>query len=85
MDHKQPPELTLPRWAYHRLVAARTGHGDFSDYHERFKHLNNNDKCVCGRERRPWHFAECRLAQRKWSYSEQTPVASAKEMLGEIG
>ncbi|KHJ32296.1 putative te1b-like protein [Erysiphe necator] len=85
MDHKQPPELTLPRWAYHRLVAARIGHGDFSDYHERFKHVNIDDRCVCGRERRPWHFAECRLAQRKWRDSEKSPVPSAKEMFREKG
>lgn len=27
MGRKQPPELTLPREAYHRLVAARIGYG----------------------------------------------------------
>ncbi|KAI0993871.1 hypothetical protein K3495_g14313, partial [Podosphaera aphanis] len=33
MTRKRPPELALPRWAYHRLIAARTGHGDFAQYH----------------------------------------------------
>ncbi|KAI1000159.1 hypothetical protein K3495_g8040 [Podosphaera aphanis] len=33
MRRKRPPELALLRWAYHRLIAARTDHGDFADYH----------------------------------------------------
>lgn len=33
MRCKRPPELALSRWAYHRLIAARTGHGDYADYH----------------------------------------------------
>ena len=40
MRRKRPPELALPRWAYHRLIAARTGHGDFASYHRRFHHQN---------------------------------------------
>ncbi|KAI0997696.1 hypothetical protein K3495_g10490 [Podosphaera aphanis] len=42
MTRKRPPELALPRWAYHRLIAARIGHGDFAKYHERFKHENSD-------------------------------------------
>ncbi|XP_044724356.1 RNase H domain-containing protein [Hirsutella rhossiliensis] len=34
-----PPELTIPRPLLHHLLAARTHHGDFADYHERTKHL----------------------------------------------
>ncbi|KAF6524787.1 hypothetical protein HZS61_010582 [Fusarium oxysporum f. sp. conglutinans] len=33
-----PPELTLPRAALHHLLAARSLHGDFAAYHERFNH-----------------------------------------------
>ncbi|KAM4067487.1 reverse transcriptase (RNA-dependent DNA polymerase) [Hirsutella rhossiliensis] len=33
-----PPELTIPRPLLHHLLAARTHHGDFADYHERFNH-----------------------------------------------
>jgi hypothetical protein len=29
-------EHRLPRWILDRLIAARTGHGDFAAYHERF-------------------------------------------------
>lgn len=30
MRRKKPPELSLPRAVYARLIAARTGHGDFA-------------------------------------------------------
>ncbi|RKK71137.1 hypothetical protein BFJ71_g17613, partial [Fusarium oxysporum] len=33
-----PPELSLPRAALHHLLAARSLHGDFAVYHERFNH-----------------------------------------------
>ncbi|KAM3549219.1 hypothetical protein ARSEF4850_008978, partial [Beauveria asiatica] len=35
---KKLPELTLQRRQLGYLLAARTHHGDFADYHERFKH-----------------------------------------------
>ena len=62
MRYKRSPELALPRWAYHRLIAARTGHGDYADYHRRFNPEHEDLKCVCGREKRPWHFSEYRPA-----------------------
>ncbi len=85
MTRKRPPELALPRWAYHRLIAARTGHGDFAKYHERFKHENSDGKCECGRERRPRHFAECRSALQRWRRAKQEPPPRASEMLAENG
>ena len=48
MTRKRPPELALPRWTYHRLIAARTGHGDFVKYHERFKREDVVSKYKCG-------------------------------------
>ena len=56
MRCKRPPELALPRWAYHRLIAARTGHGDYADYHRRFNPEHEDLMCICGREKRLWHF-----------------------------
>ncbi|KAI0997565.1 hypothetical protein K3495_g10621 [Podosphaera aphanis] len=85
MTRKRPPELALPRWAYHRLIAARTGHGDFAQYHERFKHENSDGNCECGRERRPRHFAECRSALQRWRRAKQEPRPRASEMLAENG
>ncbi|KAI0998477.1 hypothetical protein K3495_g9717 [Podosphaera aphanis] len=72
MTRKRPPELALPRWAHHRSLAARTGHGDFAKYHERFKHENFEGKCDCGRKKRPWHFAECRPAMQRWRNAGET-------------
>ncbi|KAM4061432.1 endonuclease/exonuclease/phosphatase [Hirsutella rhossiliensis] len=44
-----PPELGLPRTMLHHLLAARTHHGDFADYHERFQHDDACVTCSCGR------------------------------------
>ncbi|KAF4338780.1 reverse transcriptase [Fusarium beomiforme] len=35
-----PSELSLPRAALHHLLAARSLHGDFAAYHEKFDHVN---------------------------------------------
>ena len=85
MRRKRPPELGLPRWAYHRLIAARTGHGDFASYHRRFQHQNENLTCKCGREKRPWHFAECRLAIRKWRTETKESPPRIRDMIGQEG
>lgn len=85
MKQKSPPELCLLRWAYHRLIASKTGHGDFSGYHERFKHLNADKKCMCGREKRPWHFSECRIALKRWRDIKQEPPPTGRAMLAEGG
>src|SRR5699024_1479810 len=57
---KWPPELQLPRAALGRLLAARSGHGDFAEYHERFKHDEALLTCSCGRRKEPAHFYFCR-------------------------
>ena len=43
-----PDELRLPCPLLGRILAARSGHGDFADYHERFKHDNAHLLCRCG-------------------------------------
>lgn len=35
---RYPPELALPRPILHRLIAGRTGHGDYAGWHHRFNH-----------------------------------------------
>ena len=54
-----PPELELSRPTLHRLLAARSGHGDFADYHERFAHEDAVLECSCGRRKAPDHFLIC--------------------------
>ena len=57
---KQPHELYLPRATLGRLLAARSGHGDFAQYHERFRHEDAKLECSCGRLKTPHHFYYCR-------------------------
>ncbi|KAK5998958.1 Interferon-induced GTP-binding Mx2-like protein [Cladobotryum mycophilum] len=53
------PELSLPRGILHRLLAERSGHGDFQEYHDLFNH-NTIRTCQCGSPLNPGHFVECR-------------------------
>ncbi|KAJ6439060.1 reverse transcriptase [Purpureocillium lavendulum] len=55
-----PPELALPRATLHSLLAARSRHGDFADYHERFNHDDARLDCSCGRRKTPEHPFYCR-------------------------
>ncbi|KAL6402782.1 transposase [Ilyonectria robusta] len=55
-----PPELSLPRAALHHLLAARSLHGDFAAYHERFNHSEARVVCSCNRRKTPDHIFYCR-------------------------
>jgi ribonuclease HI len=58
---KMPVELTLPRPILGYLLAARSGHGDFRAYHERFNHENATLHCYhCNQDSSPDHFATCK-------------------------
>ncbi|TVY74875.1 putative RNA-directed DNA polymerase from transposon BS [Fusarium oxysporum f. sp. cubense] len=60
-----PPELSLPRAALHHLLAARSLHGDFAAYHERFNHNDARMTCSCGRRKAPDHVFYCRKVPRR--------------------
>ncbi|KDN63501.1 hypothetical protein CSUB01_12226 [Colletotrichum sublineola] len=62
----QPTEelVTLNRKELHWLIAARTGHGDFAGYHDRFNHPDANRKCSCGKLKTPRHPLKCRKTRR---------------------
>ena len=62
MRRRKPPELRLARRTLHKLLAARTGHGDFAAYHRRFNHPDANLLCHCGQEKSPIHFLRCRAS-----------------------
>jgi ribonuclease HI len=62
---KLPDELQLARSLLGRILAARTGHGDFAEYHERFNHEDAHLLCGCGARKAPLHFFFCRLAKRR--------------------
>ncbi|WPJ65187.1 hypothetical protein SMAC4_13881 [Sordaria macrospora] len=55
-------ELELDRRSLHHLLAARSGHGVFKDYHERFKHEDALLTCFCGSWKNPFHPFFCRKA-----------------------
>ncbi|EED23156.1 conserved hypothetical protein [Talaromyces stipitatus ATCC 10500] len=62
---KRPGELQLNRLNLGHIIAARTGHGDFADYHERFNHDDAHLLCRCGARKAPLHFFFCYIAKRR--------------------
>jgi ribonuclease HI len=60
-----PKELSVTRRLLGALLAARTGHGDFKEYHERFKHEDAMMDCSCGRPKTPEHFFFCTRGRRR--------------------
>ena len=44
-------ELKLKREVQRWLIAARSGHGHFSAYHEKFGHKGTDSNCLCGQKR----------------------------------
>ena len=59
----RPQELSLPRGSLGRLLSARSGHGDFAAYHERFNHPDALMTCSCGQPKAPLHFLLCPLGR----------------------
>ncbi|KAL5601476.1 uncharacterized protein BROUX77_005725 [Berkeleyomyces rouxiae] len=56
---KAPFELTMPRRTLGWLLAARSRHGDFEEYHKRMNHVNFKATCSCGKRKDPLHFFFC--------------------------
>ncbi|RAL61888.1 hypothetical protein DID88_002951 [Monilinia fructigena] len=78
----EPPELRLPRTLLHRLLAARTAHGDFAQYHRRFGHTDAELNCLCGYAKTPEHLVFCEISQRKfhaWPAKPERPPSRPKE------
>jgi ribonuclease HI len=80
-----PPELALPRYTLGKLYAARSGHGDFADYHERFNHEDAEIHCSCNRRKTPEHFFFCKKSKNatrraKW----HQPRDTIPEILGTL-
>ncbi|KAE8261590.1 hypothetical protein A4X03_0g3125 [Tilletia caries] len=57
--HRSGPTLQLPRRDLGILLQIRTGHGDFAEYHDRFRHLDAERWCLCGRLQSPFHPLTC--------------------------
>ena len=57
------PEIPLKREVLGGLIAARSGHGHFADYHERFGHEEEDMYCKCGQRRSKSHPFSCSSAR----------------------
>ncbi|RAL66290.1 hypothetical protein DID88_005960 [Monilinia fructigena] len=71
-----------PRTLLHRLLAARTAHGDFAQYHRRFGHTDAELNCLCGYAKTPEHLVFCEISQRKfhaWPAKPERPPSRPKE------
>ncbi|KAK4073573.1 hypothetical protein Purlil1_12997 [Purpureocillium lilacinum] len=78
-----PPELELPRPLLHHLLAARSRHGDFADYHVRFNHDDARLTCSCGRRKEPSHLFYCRkILPRHRMRLAPSPTAAVNRAIG---
>ncbi len=75
-------ELQLPRKLLGRIIAARSNHGDFKDYHERFNHTEAELYCSCGAPKSRFHFSFCRIAWKHASHSQGPPSTLIPQLLG---
>jgi hypothetical protein len=79
---RYPAELKLARPLLGRLLAARSGHGDFASYHERFNHEHAHLLCSCGKRKSPLHFFFCRIARRLAPRPPGAPSIVIPSLLG---
>jgi len=81
-----PKELQFQRPFLGRIIAARSGYGDFADYHERFKHNDALILCSCGARKAPLHLFFCTRGKRRARIPSSTkmPAAAIDELLGTI-
>ncbi len=70
------------RKTLHRLLAARSGHGDFAQYYERFQHADSNNYCSCGERKTPQHIFCGRLRKHRL-LPTRTPRTAFSTFLGE--
>lgn len=61
---KSLPELRFKRQVQGWLIAARSGHGHFAAYHERFGHEATDSNCLCGQKRSQLHPFSCTYARK---------------------
>ncbi|ESZ92982.1 hypothetical protein SBOR_6648 [Sclerotinia borealis F-4128] len=80
---KEPPELTLPRGIFHRLLAMCIGHGDFSFYHCRFQYTDAELNCIYGYNKTPDHIFFCDYSVRKFrKWPNRAPFPPANKQQG---
>ena len=79
------PEINLNREVLGWLIAAKTGHGHFADYHDRFGHEKVDVQCKCGQRRSRLHLFSCSHARshraKLFSLTDKRPFTPS-EILG---
>ncbi|KAF6785197.1 reverse transcriptase domain protein [Colletotrichum sojae] len=75
-------ELALPRKILHHLLAARSGHGDYERYHQRFGHTEALLTCSCGETKEVDHLVYC---QRTLVRRQRWPTLYPDGLLEPIG
>jgi ribonuclease HI len=77
-----PEQLKLGRTDLHRLLAIRTGHGDFAWYHRKYHPEEEvNMRCSCGMAKTPDHLVHCRKTRTriaKWPRRNDRPVRTMR-------
>jgi ribonuclease HI len=79
---RAPKELELPRATLHRLMAIRSGHGNFKWYHDKFKHQDASLNCTCGGWKSPDHLVHCKKTREHfniWPHKPKTPPRNWRE------
>ena len=79
---KPLPELRLKREVQGWLIAARSGHGHFRAYHERFGHEEKDADCVCGQRRAQLNPFSCPKAREHRLHLWRQRQLSPEEVLG---
>jgi ribonuclease HI len=77
-----PSLLPLKRQDLGRILAARSHHGDFTDYHIRFNHTDALLTCSCGKQKSPLHFFFCRKGKAVKTLSRKPPSEAIPWLLG---
>lgn len=77
-----PGELKLPRSLVAHIYAARSGHGDFANYHERFHHWNALNTCSCGSPKSSNHMILCNKPKVKLPSVPKNIAEPAKNFIG---
>jgi len=76
--------LSIPRPISGRILAARSHHGDFADYHTRFNHVDATLECSCGKRKSPLHFYFCRKGKALKTLCNQPPSIAIPWLLGTL-
>ena len=78
---KAMPEVNLSRKVLGWLIAGKSGHGHFADYHERFGHEEEDIRCNVGRDARDFTHFRAPHRARLFSMADKR-LLTTKEVLG---